>query len=833
MINMKSVASIHHKTKSIWSLSLCMSLFGSLLFTLGCVGPLPQASDHQKDFLPNIDTVDGDVFNEDAATTGIIPNDMVSEHHDMLLEQQDMRASLIDADLPIDAQISVDLNQETTCNPIDVLNRNGCSSSGCHATPIQANLDLHSPEFESSLLNAVSPTEGCEGRLLIDIHHPEQSLMLQVIGVTPPLGGDIDPCQTIMPPNGMMNEEDQDCLSDWIYALAQDAQGRFPPPNPFEATPLFSAVRKVKTLLHGAVLTQDELSQIEQDPTILRPLITDWVNTDAFKAKMSNFFEVSLQQRRQSEDLQQFDRLRRNGIYSTGYIKILEESFVRTALDIIDRNLPFTHIATTRTWMVTTANLVLLRYPDQTQDDQNQRHTVFGNPEEAPSSLQRQISQRQWFIPNLNGPCDLPQSEVLDMLFGIILARYCPNASGRARLNNSPLTQEDFEDWRLVEFVPASEESDLPILQFYDLVNLRTAQQIATRLPRVGFFTTSVFFNNWATNIDNLFRVTTNQSLLVALGIGFSSSEPTQPLSTDGLDSQHADPTTACYGCHKLLDPMRLYFGKEFDISYQLPVNSPADETHFDDSHFDDTLNPSFAFRNHRADGGNLYQFAETLTQHPRFPYAWVQKLCLYANSQRCDERDPLFIEIAERFRDQGYNFKSLVIDLFSSPLVTGLEETESRRNTDPLISITRLNHLCPLLIERTGLSNICEVNRVRSIKGLIAQDDFARGAVDATQPALSSAFHFAAVEAICKEIASTVVNRNSEFFSHQDPEVIPNIVERFMGIPIDHERYETTVSIFTSHFNELRETGRNLNYSTRAIFSLACMSPDVMGIGL
>ena len=170
---------------------------------------------------------------------------------------------------------------------------------------------------------------------------------------------------------------------------------------------------------------------------------------------------------------------------------------------------------------------------------------------------------------------------------------------------------------------------------------------------------------------------------------------------------------------------------------------------------------------------------------------------------------------------------------MFSSPLITGLEDTDSRRNSDPLISITRLNHLCPLLAERTGREDICEVNRVRSIKGLIAQDDFARGAVDATQPALSSAFHFAAVEAICKAVANTVVNRNSEYFSHQNPDVISNIVTLFMGLSSDHERYEHTVSLFTTHFNELREAGRNLNYSTRALFSLACMSPDVMGIGL
>ena len=248
---------------------------------------------------------------------------------------------------------------------------------------------------------------------------------------------------------------------------------------------------------------------------------------------------------------------------------------------------------------------------------------------------------------------------------------------------------------------------------------------------------------------------------------------------------------------------------------------------------FEETLSPSFAFRNHSIAGGDLYTFAQALTDHPRFPYAWVQKLCLYANSERCDERDPLFIEITERFRDQGYDFKELVIELFSSPLVTGLEETESRRHSDPLISITRLNHLCPLLIERIGRTDICEVSRVRAVKGLIARDDFARGAVDATQPARSSAFHFAAVEAICNAVSSYAVTRNSEVFSHRDPEIISKIVTHFMGLPPNHERYDHTLSLFTAHYQALRDAGQDHSYSVRSVFSLACMSPDVMGIGL
>ena len=809
----------------------CPSLMITALIAIlcGCTGSVQSSGDDSK---PDA-TVDMDVRLDALGPDEILSSDMFGEVSDSgEASDQALDVYFDDMGTPPDAEIEADLAfdamVEPECQPDEVLARHGCASGGCHAPPVQANLDLTSPGFELSLLDAPSPTEGCEGRLLIDVQRPEQSLMLQVIGVSPPLGGVIDTCQTVMPPSGVMSEDDQACLTDWVHALAEEAQEDAPPPAPFEATPLFSAVRKVKTLLHGDILTAEELTQVRQNPSALRSLVTTWVETEAFDQKISDFLTVTLQQRRQTEDLQQFDRLRRSGQYSSGYIKVLEESFVRTALDIIKRNLPFTQIVTTRTWMVTTANLVLLRYPDQDPNERAQRHTVVSNPDDAPDTLSAQSEQRTWLIPSIESTCELNQPEALDMLFGTILARYCPGRSGRLRFNDSPLTPADFEDWRLVELVPTSEDPSLPLLPFYDIPSLREAERVATRLPRVGFFTTSVFFNNWATNIDNLFRVTTNQSLLVALNIGFSSSEPTSPLSADGLDNDHSDPTTACYGCHKTLDPMRLYFGQAFDVSYQLPSASPSAV-----SPFEDTLSPSFAFRNHSVDGGDLYTFAQALTDHPRFPYAWVQKLCLYANSERCDERDPLFIAIAERFRDEGYNFKQLVIELFSSPLVTGLAETESRRRSDPLISITRLNHLCPLLIERTGRADICEVSRVRAVKGLIARDDFARGSVDATQPALSSAFHFAAVEAICNAVSSYAVTRNSENFSHRDPEIISKIVTQFMGLPSDHERYEHTLNLLTAHYQALRDAGQNTTYSARSVFSLACMSPDVMGIGL
>lgn len=58
--------------------------------------------------------------------------------------------------------------------------------------------------------------------------------------------------------------------------------------------------------------------------------------------------------------------------------------------------------------------------------------------------------------------------------------------------------------------------------------------------PRVGFFSTPVFFDWWGTNIDNQYRVTMSQTLIGALDLIFEAGDPTPPPSLVGLDAEHA-----------------------------------------------------------------------------------------------------------------------------------------------------------------------------------------------------------------------------------------------------------------------------------------------------
>jgi hypothetical protein len=274
---------------------------------------------------------------------------------------------------------------------------------------------------------------------------------------------------------------------------------------------------------------------------------------------------------------------------------------------------------------------------------------------------------------------------------------------------------------------------------------------------------------------------------------------------------------------------MRVYFATSFNVHYQRPTNVSGDELIIDAN-----TTPSFAFRNETFDGGNIGRFSQLLANHPRFASAWVQKLCLYANSARCDESDPEFIRLTQHFIDENYNFRSLMIELFSSPLVTHLSEPVSLVGKDPIISITRRGHLCALLAERTGRDNICEVNRVRSVLGLIPQDSFARGVVDFTQPSLPSAFYYAAVENLCEAVARTIVTNNNESFPAGDLDVfMPNIASKLMGISSNNERYMPVMSTLSSHYEAAQASGLNARDAARSVFSLACLSPDVMGIGL
>lgn len=716
----------------------------------------------------------------------------------------------------------------------EVLPQFGCT--GCHNTEsAAAGLDLTGDELGARLIGAAAHTASCRDRVLIDPQRPERSLMLQAVGAVAPPGGAEDPCQLIMPPNaeGPADLELRACMTDWIFGIAV-AQ---PPPADFQPTPVAAAVTKVKALLDGEAPTADELQRATDDPAELRAMVDAWANPQnpRFANKLAGFFEVNLQQRVQIAADDQFDRVQVARVYRQMIPQVMGESFVRTALAIVDRGAPFTEILTTRTWMLTTANIVQLLYTDQTADERNSLHQLTPVERGGEAPLEQQIADRTWTIPGLSanlGRCrrGVPQTDLYDLLHGFVAAR-C-NEGRNLLFAPTPITEADFNDWRPVELVPVEGAGE--IIPFYDLPAVRAVDgTLRLRMPRTGFFTTPAFFANWATNIDNQFRVTINQTVLAALHAGFSQTEPTpRPTADDAaIPIEHVEGVNSdCYGCHKNLDPMRVYFANTYNVRYQLPHSAPETA---DGLIYDPMPESGFGLLGHNRVGGGVNALAEALASHPRFATSWAQKLCLYANSARCDESDPTFVRIVDRFRD-GYDFRRLIVDLLSSPLVTGLEQTPTWGNDGPLVSITRRDHLCPMLDARTGFDGICEHNRIAPLIGLVPRDDFARGAADPVQPAQPSAFHFAAVRRVCEGMAPLVVNNRSEIYNQGEPAAaLQNMVGRLMALPEGHPRRAATQAELQAHFQAARDGGLNVRDSLRTAFVLACTSPDVMGMGL
>ena len=710
------------------------------------------------------------------------------------------------------------------CDITPVFERNGCASSGCHAAPIQGNLDLSGDQVARQLMDAPSHTIGCENRLIIDSRTPSRSLILQAIGaVTPPLG-DEDTCQVIMPPSGSVSEEDQACLTEWVdYQVSLVTPSQPDPRNGLST--LESALRKVKTLIHGGAVTDTELMLARSEG--LAVVIEQWIETTPFQTKMIEFFELALQQKFESNSQNQFGRLRGHRLIRGKLEKAMQEVIPRTALHFIMNDQDFTQVATTRSWLMNTASLITLMFPDQSREEGQERHIITGDENDVPQTLRGKINQKHWYAPGLEGTCDVPQSQILEFFNGFINNNRCESLSRSFRFSEPPLTDQYFDDWRLVQINTMTGASPDELIPFYDIVSLSEATAITTRLPRVGFFTSSAFLNQWPTNVDNQFRVTVNQAIITALHIGFVSSENTEPTEISALDEDHAEPGTECYGCHRQLDPMRVYFAHAYNANYRYPTEGQGQEVLFDP-----IPRAGFAFRGEVDEGGRVGRFANNLANHPRWSSAWIQKVCLYANSSRCDESDPIFIDIKTRFESSN-RFLPMLVEFLSSPLVTGIEEVVSRVGS-PIVSITRRDQICGLLSERLSETNICERNLIRRSIGLIPNDSYARGAVDFTQPTLASPFFFAAAEAVCESASTIVVTGSNALFSSTTPDVtLQNLITHLMSVPSSNERYAGILEQLTAHYQSLVDEGLPARQALRSAFTVACLSPDVMGVGL
>lgn len=648
------------------------------------------------------------------------------------------------------------------------------------------------------------------------------------------------------------------CASETSNALppiandADAAVGGETNPNsleaPFEPASVYSAVSKVKSILTSLPVTDDEISTVQKSPELLEQLVDAWAWSPEGEAKMLNLLTLSFQQTQvtTADFVDLFGGSSLPG--GDAMLANAQQSFARTALEIVKSNRPFTDTLTTDTVMLTPALMSMLALIDlRRTDDAGKITDKWYSPAQAnPFTVENTtpIALAESVDPNSANYMKFYTTG--DMGAGCTERVFTANRDNSMKLaafltgtlqgigqsgdpcnsqKNVPaiFAPEDFTTWKMVK-IQKPTDATTPRSAFWDLPSLRTGSTLTLDVPRIGFFTTPAFQANWRTNTSNQMRVTVNQSLIVALGTSFDSETSTVPASETGLDAQHADPSTPCYQCHKLLDPMRSFFRRNLTLNYheQLdPVQTSAPA--------------SFSFGTVQATGGTLNDFAAAMQQHPAYPSSWAQKLCYYADSANCSLDDPEFLRVVAAFKDSNYDFRVLVRKMFSSPLVTGLAHTKTFDDREIVVSIARYDHFCRALGNRLGVDG-CNISKTATqIAQSVPRDSYGRGSEAPVLTSDVSLFFRTSVENICREISTNVVDGPANKYSSKDVDgALTDFVHTLMNLPDSDPRSAPALQILKEH-NAAALTTPNAKATDalRSTFILACSSPSSISIGL
>jgi hypothetical protein len=381
--------------------------------------------------------------------------------------------------------------------------------------------------------------------------------------------------------------------------------------------------------------------------------------------------------------------------------------------------------------------------------------------------------------------------------------------------------------WRPVTVrAPTTGEKLTP---FYDLPTLRSANEIVVRTPRVGYFSTPAFFANWVTNSSNQQRDTLNQALIVGLGRSINPVDKgTATVLDNGKDGQHSDPTSPCYSCHQTMDPMRNVFRQAYTYSY----HAQHDPTQV-------FATASFDYLGQKGPLTSFDDFAKALATHPLYASAWAQKLCFYANSSACSEDDPEFKRVVKAFTDSTFDFHTLLVELFASPLVTGQTATSTWRSLGEMVSISRQDHFCAALTNRLKLATslcvgITDKTTATAVANNIPLDGYLRGA---EAPALSTAetpFYRGATESLCAYAASLTVDKPKSLYdSTKKDAAITDFVANIMGITSADPVSANVTQLLSDHYDAAIKAGATPTDALKSTFITACLSPTSVAIGL
>lgn len=636
------------------------------------------------------------------------------------------------------------------------------------------------------------------------------------------------------------------------------------PEPPFEPFAPEAYTAKVKNLLTGQALTEAELQAVQADPNKLPELIDTWLNTPEAETKLLAFFQQAFQQTQLT--ISNFsDQLPSgfgfNAATQNLFVKSARESFARTALQLMKEGRPWTEVLTSNRYVLNAPLMAYIAFVDTwTFNDKGQRSNRLAPSAAFTASFGSSVAATSYAdsvnpaSPNYlkfkttgttntgaNGCMADPYvptgqtavSLIYDYMHGRL--RNC-NPAGAGI--GSQWTAADWDNWKVVT-IRRPMGSEQPTA-FFDIAKLRTGTELVVNTPRVGFMTTPAFFANWPTNPSNQHRVTINQTTIVALNKSFddtiNNNIPSIDTDTDPVD--HVKPGTICYSCHLSLDPMRQLFRQTYSF-YGSEQTDAAQKA----------LPGAFAFDNELIMNltGGIDDLASNLAKHHRLPIAWAQKLCYYANSTSCNEEDPEFLRVVEVFKSSNFNFRTLMREMFASPLVTLAKRTQTFTEQEAPVTIQRQEHFCSALSSRMGISDVCAMNTISGLTPLqtavsslslsIPAASYSRGAESPVVSRDPNLFFRASIENICRRIADEVIDKTPgtpRYTSTMPQPAIDDFVKTVMGIPQADARHVAARNILAEHFDAASKTaGIVAKDALKSTFVLACSSPTSVSSGL
>lgn len=643
-----------------------------------------------------------------------------------------------------------------------------------------------------------------------------------------------------------------------------------PPPPPFQPLPAQVNVAKVKTLLTGQPVTDDELRAVIADKNALKGLIDTWLKMPESQDIFLRFFKQAFQQT-QTDTNDYTDILSGANINGwpdrAAFLRSAEEMFARTALKLMEEGRPFTEVATTDRFMLNPPLMAALSYIDTVPRDDNNAVvgvqvwpvTKFGGVNFAlniitnidptttvatPIPFEETINPAsanfmKFFVPKAytgtTPRCVEPYvakgvsgvQAMFEMIFGM-------RPGGCGGSNTNQWTAADWADWRMVRVRAPRAGEDKTL--FWEVAKLRDPKtvELVTDTPRVGFMSTLSFFANWPTNLSNGSRVTTNQALIVGLGRSFDDKSTTVQVAETSSDALHIKEGTTCFACHRTLDPMRDFFRQSYSITYfkQLNPRNPKNPIPAVGT-FDVGVEAPTS-------GSGISMFAQAMAKNPLFAPAWTQKMCFFANSSPCVETDPEFLRVAAVFRDSRFNFKTLVRELFASPLVTFAATTQTARENGVIMSIARRESLCNSLAARLKLPNVCGLEaggktNFRNLAMSIPGAGYNRAEEVPLMPHDPNLFFISATENLCNLIAPLVVDAGAvtRYASTRKDEAIADFVATVMGMPPADTRAATMRQILSEHYDMAVAAKATARDALRSTFIAACTSPPAISLGL